>query len=233
MTSTELLTAALERAPGIVIPLVRQADPAILKRRPPSGKWSIHEHACHLTEVHALMAGRLDLMLAQDNPVIASYDPGRDHPPDALLRIDLEDALRRFREDRRASSNGSGRSAPPIGPGRAGTTSTTPTRCSPCSGTWRCTTSFTRTGSRSCFCARTGRRPRRSRRTPDGPGAARRGIAECGMSGPGRRLTRCRRGSGNRHRAFSGSLPRQAVRASGFRRLLKKVQVQGGARRAE
>ena len=100
MTSTELLAAALERAPGIVIPLVRQADPAILKRRPPSGKWSIHEHACHLTEVHALMAGRLDLMLAQDNPVIAGYDPGRDHPPDALLRIDLEDALRRFREDR-------------------------------------------------------------------------------------------------------------------------------------
>jgi len=100
MTSTELLTAALERAPGIVIPLVRQADPAILKRRPPSGKWSIHEHACHLAEVHALMAGRLDLMLAQDNPVIASYDPGRDHPPDALLRIDLEHALRRFQEDR-------------------------------------------------------------------------------------------------------------------------------------
>jgi hypothetical protein len=100
MASTELLIAALERAPGIVIPLVRQADPAILKRRPPSGKWSIHEHACHLAEVHALMAGRLDLMLAQDNPVIAGYDPGRDHPADALLRVDLEDALRRFREDR-------------------------------------------------------------------------------------------------------------------------------------
>ena len=34
MTSTDELVAALERAPGIVVPLVRQADPAILKRRP-------------------------------------------------------------------------------------------------------------------------------------------------------------------------------------------------------
>ena len=100
MTSAERLVAALERAPGIVIPLVRQADPTILKRRPPSGKWSIHEHACHLAEVHRLFFGRLDLMLAQDNPSIKSYDPGRDDPSDALLRIDLEDALCRFTEDR-------------------------------------------------------------------------------------------------------------------------------------
>ena len=41
MTSAEDLIAALERAPGIVIPLVRQANPAILERRPLSGKWSI------------------------------------------------------------------------------------------------------------------------------------------------------------------------------------------------
>ena len=100
MASTEHLIAALERAPGIVIPLVRQADPTILKRRPPSGKWSIQEHACHLAEVHPLFFQRLDLMLAQDNPPIKSYDPGRDDPEDALLRVNLEDALRRFKEDR-------------------------------------------------------------------------------------------------------------------------------------
>lgn len=100
MTSAERIIEALERAPGIVIPLVRQADPAILKRRPPSGKWSIHEHACHLAEVHPLFFLRLDLMLSQDNPAIKSYDPGRDDPPDALLRIDLDESLRRFKRDR-------------------------------------------------------------------------------------------------------------------------------------
>jgi hypothetical protein len=96
----KVLIAALERAPGIVIPLVRQANPAILKRRPPSGKWPIHEHACHLAKVHSLFFERLDLMLAKDNPPIKSYEPGRDDPEDALLQVSLEDALHRFKADR-------------------------------------------------------------------------------------------------------------------------------------
>ena len=100
MTLMEQLIAALEQAPGIVVPLVQQADPAILKQRPPSGKWSIHEHACHLAEVHPLLFQRLDLMLSEDNPTIRSYDPGRDDPQDALLQINLDDALQRFKQDR-------------------------------------------------------------------------------------------------------------------------------------
>src|SRR5436190_22590538 len=100
MTSTEQLVAALEGAPAIVVPLVRQANPAILKRRPAPGEWSIHENACHLAEVHPLFFRRLDLMLAETNPVIRSYDPGRDDPDDALLALDLADSLRRFENDR-------------------------------------------------------------------------------------------------------------------------------------
>jgi hypothetical protein len=98
--STDALIAALERAPALVIPLVRQADPAIVKRRPAPGEWSIHENACHLAEVHELFVRRLDLMLAETDPVIRSYDPGRDDPDDALLKLDLEDSLQRFAEDR-------------------------------------------------------------------------------------------------------------------------------------
>ena len=100
MTSVDDLIAALERAPGIVVPMVRQADPAILKRRPAPGEWSIHENACHLAEVHPLFFQRLDLLLSQDNPAIKSYDPGRDDPEDALLHVDLDEALRRFEGER-------------------------------------------------------------------------------------------------------------------------------------
>ena len=100
MASTDELVAALERAPAIVIPLVRQANPAILKRRPAPGEWSIHENACHLAEVHPLFFQRLDLMLAETDPLIKSYDPGRDDPDDALLKLDLAASLRRFEEDR-------------------------------------------------------------------------------------------------------------------------------------
>ena len=100
MAPTDELVAALERAPAIVVPLVRQANPAILKRRPAPGEWSIHENACHLAHVHPLFFQRLDLMLAEANPVIASYDPGRDDADDALLKLDLDDSLRRFEADR-------------------------------------------------------------------------------------------------------------------------------------
>ncbi|MDH5591005.1 MAG: DinB family protein [Gemmatimonadota bacterium] len=91
---------ALDRTPRLVVPLVREADPSILKRRPPSGKWSIHEHACHLAHVHELFFGRLDRFLAEDVPEFSSYDPGRDDDPDALLAVDLGEALERFTADR-------------------------------------------------------------------------------------------------------------------------------------
>ena len=100
MTSVDALLAALEWGPDLVIPLVRQADPVILKRRPGRGEWSIHENACHLGAVHPLFFRRLELMLAQDDPVIRSYDPGRDEPDDALLHVDLDEALLRFVRER-------------------------------------------------------------------------------------------------------------------------------------
>ena len=101
MTSVEALIEALERAPAIIVPLVRQANPAIVKKRPAPGEWSIHEHACHLAEVHPLFFRRLDLLLSEENPLITSYDLGRDDPEDALLHVDLDEALQRFEHDRR------------------------------------------------------------------------------------------------------------------------------------
>ena len=93
---------ALERAPQIVVPLVREVPEATLKRRPPSGKWSVHEHACHLASVHALFLDRLEYMLATPSPVITPYDPGRDDPADALMALDLKESLLRYLGDRAA-----------------------------------------------------------------------------------------------------------------------------------
>src|SRR6185295_9996530 len=87
---------ALERAPAIVVPLIRQAPAATIKQRPPSGKWSIHEHACHLADVDLLMVRRLDTILSQATPVIQSYDPGRDEADDRLLHVKLDEVLERY-----------------------------------------------------------------------------------------------------------------------------------------
>jgi hypothetical protein len=90
---------ALERAPDIVVPLVREVPLAVLKRRPKPGKWSAHEHACHLATVHTLFFERLDQMLVSPAP-ITPYDPGSQDPDDALLNRDLDESLDAYVRDR-------------------------------------------------------------------------------------------------------------------------------------
>jgi hypothetical protein len=51
-------------APGVIIPMIRDVPPQILKRRPSPAKWSAYEHACHLATSDALFRERLDLILS-------------------------------------------------------------------------------------------------------------------------------------------------------------------------
>jgi len=100
MHSPNAVIEALARAPEIVVPLVREVPPVILKRRPAPSRWSAHEHACHLAHVHALFFERLDLMLREPEPFIGGYQPGEQDADDMLLRMDLEDSLARYVADR-------------------------------------------------------------------------------------------------------------------------------------
>jgi len=100
MDTIVAIVDALERAPDLVIPLVREVPQAILKRRPAPRKWSAHEHACHLAHVHQLFFDRLDLMLASPAPVITPYQPGEQDADDLLLKMNLDDSLARFAADR-------------------------------------------------------------------------------------------------------------------------------------
>ena len=97
---TAAVISALERAPSIVVPLVREVPPALLKRRPAPGKWSAHEHGCHLAVVHRLFFERLETMLATPAPAITPYNPGQSDPDDLLLRMDLEASLVQYIDDR-------------------------------------------------------------------------------------------------------------------------------------
>ena len=100
MDRTTAVVDALRRAPLIIIPLVREVPRGILKRRPAPGRWSAHEHACHLAHVHALFFDRLDRMLRDPAPVIAPYLPGEQDADDLLMGMDLDAALDRFAADR-------------------------------------------------------------------------------------------------------------------------------------
>jgi len=100
MENVDAIIDSLERSPAIIVPLVREVPQAILKRRPKPGKWSAHEHACHLATIHPLMSARLDLMLTDPKPRITPYFPSADEENGALLRVDLAEAMNRFSIDR-------------------------------------------------------------------------------------------------------------------------------------
>lgn len=100
MNSSESIINALENAPAIILPLVREVSPEVLKRRPQPRKWSAHEHACHLAEVQPMFFERLELMLSEMRPLIKAYYPDEAMEDGALLKVDLDEALERFTRDR-------------------------------------------------------------------------------------------------------------------------------------
>src|SRR5574341_2406325 len=92
--------ATLARTPAIVISLVREMDPALVKRRPRPSKWSVHEHACHLVVIQPIFVRRLERMLTEAHPRIEPYFPEQAHEDGALLQVDLDEALARFDRER-------------------------------------------------------------------------------------------------------------------------------------
>ncbi|MEM8993426.1 MAG: DinB family protein [Acidobacteriota bacterium] len=92
---------ALERHPAFVHSLLAEFEPGRLRRRPTPRKWSAHEHACHLAEVHPLFVRRLDTMLTHDHPTIEPYFPDQAHEDGMLLERDLTAEMARYEADRR------------------------------------------------------------------------------------------------------------------------------------
>ena len=99
-SSTLPVIEALERAPLIVLPLVREVPPQILRRRPAPRRWSAHEHACHLAFVHQLFFDRLDQILRDPHPIITPYLPDQADPDDLLMKMDLNQSLEQYVTDR-------------------------------------------------------------------------------------------------------------------------------------
>ena len=102
MSDTTTLITALATAPGVIIPLIREVPPQILKRRPSPAKWSAYEHACHLSQSEAPFRARLDMILSSPEPYIESIENSPEDEAGALLAIDLDASLDRYVRERAA-----------------------------------------------------------------------------------------------------------------------------------
>jgi uncharacterized damage-inducible protein DinB len=105
MPTSDQISAVLDqlaRGPALVRQVTYEVPPELRKRRPAPGVWSAHEHAVHLPAVQPIIMGRLEQMLRDPSQPIRSYEPSRDDPDDALLKLDLDAEMDRFDRERAA-----------------------------------------------------------------------------------------------------------------------------------
>lgn len=94
------LISALETAPGVIIPLIREVPEAILRRRPRPDKWSAYENAIHLSQSDVAFRARLELILAEDEPFIKTIENSAEDEAGAMLEVDLNQSLERYVRER-------------------------------------------------------------------------------------------------------------------------------------
>jgi len=100
MSDTTALIYALAAAPGVIIPLIREVTPQILKRRPTPAKWSAYEHAIHLSQSDVAFRARLDLILSTPEPFIEVIENSAEDESGAMLDVDLDESLERYVRER-------------------------------------------------------------------------------------------------------------------------------------
>ena len=102
MSDTTTLISALETAPGVIIPLIREVPLQILKRRPSPAKWSAYEHAIHLSQSDASFRARLDLILSTPEPFIKTIENSPEDEAGAMLELNLDESLDLYVRERAA-----------------------------------------------------------------------------------------------------------------------------------
>jgi hypothetical protein len=100
MSDVAILISALETAPGVIIPLIREARAEILKHRPSPAKWSVYENAVHLSQSDVAFRARLDLILSEPEPVIKTIENSAEDEAGAMLDVDLDENLERYAFER-------------------------------------------------------------------------------------------------------------------------------------
>jgi uncharacterized damage-inducible protein DinB len=95
-SSAARLATQLECLPA----LLDGASPEALRRRTPSGKWSVHENLAHLARHHTIFLARVRLVLTQDAPVLPRYSAEEDPEWLDWSGLPTDEVLARLRAQR-------------------------------------------------------------------------------------------------------------------------------------
>lgn len=90
----------LSKAPDLLKDLIHQIPDTQLRERRIKGKWSIHEHVCHLDVSQEMIIERFNVFKTQQNPKFETYLPGKNINDDHLIEMNLEQSLHDFGKGR-------------------------------------------------------------------------------------------------------------------------------------
>lgn len=91
----------LENSPAILKDLISKIPEEGLKLRRIPGKWSIHEHACHLADVQPMLYNRFVVFKKESAPVFKPFLPGTTVSDAHLIETDLGKAMDNFDQERK------------------------------------------------------------------------------------------------------------------------------------
>jgi hypothetical protein len=94
------LMARLRQHSDDVVRITANLDEDSMTKRTVPDKWSLKELVCHLHRVQQIFEGRIDSVLAVDNPPITSYIPDGDAQFERMDSQPSNDAVAKFLEDR-------------------------------------------------------------------------------------------------------------------------------------
>lgn len=92
----ERLLQTLANGPAFLRELLSNIPASLHKQTCKSGKWTIHEHAAHLTMVDNIMIPRLEAFRTQAEPKIVPYNPSEAEKAGSLLDMNLAERLDLF-----------------------------------------------------------------------------------------------------------------------------------------
>jgi predicted alpha/beta superfamily hydrolase len=98
----QAVLAVLESSPALLVPMLQEIPEPLRKQRPIPGKWSAHEHLCHLAAFQAVLSERLERMLAEEAPPLTPYYPSAEEQAGSFLGLDTGEVMDRFTRERAA-----------------------------------------------------------------------------------------------------------------------------------